>query len=117
VASSGPERMARPVGCTPTTPIKRTAPVASRSWRTTRPASSRPLLLAFELAAAGDDAAAPAGSTADVVAAWANGTLHGGREFDTRMDLASERALLLDRMCGQDIPHGEWMEARIVPPV
>jgi hypothetical protein len=74
-------------------------------------------LLAFELAAAGDDAAAPAGSTADVVAAWANGTLHGGREFDTRMDLASERALLLDRMCGQDIPHGEWMEARIVPPV
>jgi hypothetical protein len=106
ILAHDPARVEQPpvAGATPPRPFHPTP--AECAW-----------LLAFELAAAGDDAAAPAGSPADVVAAWEEGTLHGGREFDARMDLASERSLLLDRMCGQDIPHGEWMEARIVPPV
>jgi hypothetical protein len=72
---------------------------------------------AFNVFADGEPGNAPAGSSDEVIAAWEDGALHGARAYDAHIELAAENDLLMSMATGQHIPDGEWLEARIVPPV
>jgi hypothetical protein len=96
-------------------PFEVDAPVPVRRFNPTPDEAA--WALAFDLYAGGETGEAPAGSSDEVIAAWEDGALHGARAYDSRIDLAAENDLLMSLATGQHIPEGEWLEARIVPPV